>query len=234
MGAIEKKDVDTRAICANARDALRAFARACRAFVKAPACFISAAFQRLGQVFRASLRLLAAGHARVVHLLEALEVTRAQGRPGAGRSHGPPANKKARGSHHRIGRTTGGFGRRNTRDLEVTMTIRKRRSTRAPMRSPGRPPLAGRAAQKRFWQAIAAGASSEDAALEAGVSPAVGPRLFRKAGGMPPAIFRSSAKPLSGRSLSLAEREEIALLNVQGHFLRDWATPRPGCLDNLP
>jgi IS30 family transposase len=63
--------------------------------------------------------------------------------------------------------------------------------------------------------------SSEDAALKAGVSQAVGPRLFRKAGGMPPAIFRSSAMPLSGRYLSLAEREEIALLNVQGHSLRE-------------
>ena len=32
---------------------------------------------------------------------------RAQGRPGAGRTHGPPAIKKAGGRHHRIGRTTG-------------------------------------------------------------------------------------------------------------------------------
>lgn len=101
------------------------------------------------------------------------------------------------------------------------MTIRKKRSTRPPLRSPGRPPVSGRAQQERFWQAIAAGASSEDAAFEAGVSHAVGPRLFRKAGGMPPSIFRSSAKPLSGRYLSLAEREEIALLNVQGHSLRE-------------
>ena len=38
---------------------------------------------------------------------------------------------------------------------------------------------------------------------------------------MPPAMFRSSAKPLSGRYLSLAEREEIALLNVQGHSIRE-------------
>ncbi len=101
------------------------------------------------------------------------------------------------------------------------MSIRKGRSTRAPLRSPGRPPVAGRAEQQRFWQAIAVGMSSEDAALKAGVSQAVGPRLFRKAGGMPPAIFRSSAMPLSGRYLSLAEREEIALLNVQGHSLRE-------------
>ena len=101
------------------------------------------------------------------------------------------------------------------------MTIRRKRSTRRPLGSLGRPPVAGRAQQERFWQAIAAGVNSEDAAREAGVSPAVGPRLFRKAGGMPPAMFRSSAKPLSGRYLSLAEREEIALLNVQGHALRE-------------
>jgi len=34
-------------------------------------------------------------------------------------------------------------------------------------------------------------------------------------------MFRSSAKPLSGRYLSLAEREEIALLNAQGHSIRE-------------
>jgi IS30 family transposase len=34
-------------------------------------------------------------------------------------------------------------------------------------------------------------------------------------------MFRCSAKPLSGRYLSLAEREEIALLNVQGHSIQE-------------
>lgn len=101
------------------------------------------------------------------------------------------------------------------------MSIRKKRSTRAPLGSLGRPPVAGRAEQELFWRAIAAGLNSEEAALEAGMSEAVGPRLFRKAGGMPPAMFRSSAKPLSGRYLSLAEREEIALLNAQGHSIRE-------------
>ena len=38
---------------------------------------------------------------------------------------------------------------------------------------------------------------------------------------MPPAMFRSSAKPLSGRYLSLQEREEIALLRVQGHSMQE-------------
>lgn len=101
------------------------------------------------------------------------------------------------------------------------MSIRKKRSTRARLGSLGRPPVAGRAAQDQFWRAIARGLSSEDAAIAAGVSEAVGPRLFRKAGGIPPTMFRSSAKPLSGRYLSLGEREEIALLNVQGHSIRE-------------
>src|ERR1700722_14597531 len=81
------------------------------------------------------------------------------------------------------------------------MSIRKKRSTRARLGSQGRPPVAGRAEQKLFWRGIAAGLNSENAALKAGLSEAVGPRLFRKAGGMPPAMFRSSAKPLSGRYL---------------------------------
>src|SRR3954454_16377276 len=99
------------------------------------------------------------------------------------------------------------------------MRIRKRRSDRsgrAPLPSPGRPPVATRDQRRRFWAAIAAGRVSEEAAVQAGVSQAVGTRWFRKAGGMPPAMFGLSAKPLSGRYLSLGEREEIALLRVQG------------------
>lgn len=129
-------------------------------------------------------------------------------------------------------------GRRNTRTLEVAMSIRGRRlarSGRAPLSSPGRPQVAGRNEQSRFWRGIAAGLSSEAAALEAGVSQPVGCRLFRKAGGMPPPMFRFSAKPLSGRYLSLAEREEIALLKVQGHSMQiDRAPPLSVRLDNLP
>jgi IS30 family transposase len=93
---------------------------------------------------------------------------------------------------------------------------RSNRSGRKPFRSPGRPPVAGRKEQKRFWSAIAAGLSSEDAAAAADVPQAVGARWFRKAGGMPPAMFGPTAKPLSGRYLSFAEREEIALMRAQG------------------
>jgi IS30 family transposase len=121
----------------------------------------------------------------------------------------------------REGRVADSIGRRNSQDLEVAMNIRKKRSTRGRLGSLGRPSVAGRVEQERFWQGIATGLSIEAAALQAGVSEAIGSRLFRKAGGMPPAMFRPSAKPLSGRYLSLAEREEIALLKAQGHSMQE-------------
>jgi transposase-like protein len=105
------------------------------------------------------------------------------------------------------------------------MTRRRRRSDRsgrAPLFSPGH----------RLWQeakctvvlgGIATGMASEDAAVQAGMSQAVGTRLFRKAGSMPPSMLRQSAKSLSGRHLSFAEREEIALLRVQGCSIREVA-----------
>jgi hypothetical protein len=71
-------------------------------------------------------------------------------------------------------------GRRNTRRLEVAMNVVRRRSARsgrAPLPSPGRPSVAGRNEQNRFWRAIAAGQSSEEAALEAGLLQPVGHRF---------------------------------------------------------
>src|SRR5262249_54853475 len=106
----------------------------------------------------------------------------------------------------------------------VAMNPPKRRSHlsgRAPLQSPGRPSAAERSALQRFWLGIAQGMTSEDAALVAGMSQPVGTRMFRKAGGMLPAMFRSSARPPSGRYLSFAEREEIALLRVQGLSARE-------------
>lgn len=67
------------------------------------------------------------------------------------------------------------------------MGFRKRRSNRsgrAPLQSPGRPPVAGCDEQQRFWAGIAAGLASEDAALALGVSQAVGSRWFREADGL--------------------------------------------------
>src|SRR3954454_21627566 len=97
------------------------------------------------------------------------------------------------------------------------------RSGRVPLRSPGRPPAAQREERRQFWAAITTGQTSEDAASVAGVSPAVGTRWFREAGGMPPSGFGSSSKPPSGRYLLFAEREEIALLRAQGHGVREIA-----------
>jgi IS30 family transposase len=89
---------------------------------------------------------------------------------------------------------------------------RSDRAGRAPMRSPGRPGVARREDRQRFWAAIAAGLSSDQAGVAAGVSPAVGVRWFREGGGMPSV----SRAPLSGRYLSFGEREEIAILKAGG------------------
>jgi IS30 family transposase len=93
------------------------------------------------------------------------------------------------------------------------------RAGRPAMRSPGRPPVARREHRQRFWVAIARGMPSEDAGIEAGVSPAVGTRWFRDSGGIRPV----SLAPLSGRYLSFAEREEIAILRVRGCGVREIA-----------
>ncbi len=117
-------------------------------------------------------------------------------------------------------------GRRNTLKGEVAMNIRERRSTRfgrAPLPSPSRPPVAGRDERRRFWAAIVAGMTSESAAVGAGVPKAIGTRRFRKAGGMPPATFVPSAKPLSNRYLLFAKREEIALLRAQSYTMQEVA-----------
>jgi IS30 family transposase len=106
------------------------------------------------------------------------------------------------------------------------MAVQKRRSdrvTRDGLRSPGRPKAVRRDEQRGFWQLIAAGLSSEDAAVGAGVSQAVGTRWFREAGGMPPSTLAPSSKPASGRYLSFAEREELAILHAQNDGVREIA-----------
>jgi IS30 family transposase len=55
----------------------------------------------------------------------------------------------------------------------------------------------------------------EDAGIVAGVSPAVGTRWFRKAGGVVPRFG-----PHTGRYLSFAEREEIAICRAYGYGIR--------------
>ena len=110
---------------------------------------------------------------------------------------------------------------------------KRRRSDRAlrpPMGSPGRPPLGRREHRQRFWEEVARGLSSEESAVAAGVSPAVGARWFRQCGGMPP----FSLRPLSGRYLSFVEREEIAVLQARGYGVREIARQlRRSIVDDL-
>jgi hypothetical protein len=80
------------------------------------------------------------------------------------------------------------------------------------MRSPGRPPVARKEHRRLFWSAIAQGVTSTDAGLAAGVSEVVGTRWFRECGGVrPQSVFHVD----SGRFLSFAEREQIALCRTQ-------------------
>ena len=103
--------------------------------------------------------------------------------------------------------------------MEKRKRRRSDRAGRPAMCSPGRPRVAGRAEQQRFWKAIARGLSSEEAAVSCGVSSPVGGRWFREGGGMPPI----SLAPPSARYLCFAEREEIAILRAQGAGVRDIA-----------
>ncbi|MFF1594680.1 IS30 family transposase [Streptomyces sp. NPDC058286] len=96
---------------------------------------------------------------------------------------------------------------------------RKAREYRGQMPSPGRPTVAWREDRMRFWAAIARGLRSEEAGVEAGVSPAVGTRWFRHAGGVGPNL----SPTVSGRYLSFAEREDIAVWRAQDIGVREIA-----------
>ena len=71
----------------------------------------------------------------------------------------------------------------------------------------------------RFWAEIAKGEKTDDAAAAAGVSSPVGYRWFRHAGGVNPRL----PPTVSGRYLSFAEREDIALYRAQGAGVREIA-----------
>jgi DNA-binding CsgD family transcriptional regulator len=85
------------------------------------------------------------------------------------------------------------------------------RAYRGQIPSPGRPTVAWRGDRVRFWAAIARGVKTEDACVEARVSGPVGFRWFRHAGGVNPCL----PAEVSGRYLSFAEREDIAVLRAQ-------------------
>jgi hypothetical protein len=103
------------------------------------------------------------------------------------------------------------------------MTMRERQRQvqlyRGQVPSPGRPSVAWREDRVRFWAAIRRGVSSEDAASGIGVSQAVGTRWFREAGGVSPNL----APAVSGRCLSFAERQDIAVWHAQKAGVREIA-----------
>lgn len=84
-------------------------------------------------------------------------------------------------------------------------------SGRSALKSPGAPSHR-KEVQKLFWLEIAKGLTSEEAAVRVEAAPVLGSRWFRQSGGM----SSLDLTPLSGRYLSFPEREEIALLRVQG------------------
>lgn len=86
---------------------------------------------------------------------------------------------------------------------------------RSPMKSPGKPSLR-REVEREFWKQVATGITSEAAAAAVEVSQAVGSRWFRHGGGMPPMDLNEP----TGRYLSFAEREEIALLRAKNYGVR--------------
>jgi IS30 family transposase len=89
---------------------------------------------------------------------------------------------------------------------------------RSAMKSPGAPALR-REIEREFWREIAKGMTSDQAAATVGASQAVGTRWFRQRGGMP----SIDLEPLSGRYLSFAEREDIAIWKAQGAGVRQIA-----------
>ncbi len=93
------------------------------------------------------------------------------------------------------------------------------RAYRGQIPSPGRPTVAWREDRVRFWDGIARGLKTEDAAIEAGVSSPVAFRWFRHAGGMNPRLCPT----VSGRYLTFTEREDIAIWHAQKLGVREIA-----------
>jgi IS30 family transposase len=72
-------------------------------------------------------------------------------------------------------------------------------------------PRKSREVERAFWRLVSVGFSTESASALVGVSKACGTCWFREGGGMTTLDLR----PLRGRYLSMAEREEIAVLRGQ-------------------
>ena len=81
-------------------------------------------------------------------------------------------------------------------------------------------------AREGFWDLVRSGLRWQDAAAVAGFPP-MGERWFRAAGG----VKGNGPGPVSGRYLSLADREEIAVglaagMSYRRIAARHWAGPR--------
>ena len=79
----------------------------------------------------------------------------------------------------------------------------------------GRPRLP-RQVEARFWEGVRSGLGLVEAGLAAGVSHDMGYRWFERAGG----VSSNGPRPVCGRYLSVAEREEIAVGRAAGQSLR--------------
>jgi IS30 family transposase len=86
---------------------------------------------------------------------------------------------------------------------------------RGEMWRPGRP-FARRETRRRFWELIARGVAAGEAGRTVGISAHQGTRWYRQSGGMQP----TNLAPLSGRYLSVKEREEIAIRRALGDGVR--------------
>lgn len=115
-------------------------------------------------------------------------------------------------------------GRRNTLTSEVLMATERRKSKRSTwfkLSSPGRPPVWQRENLCRFWREIAAGLSTEEVAVEAGVSAPVEPVTA-------PAAIKSlfdsgHVRPILPRALRCQCR--IMFNSLEG-MIRRWCDPR--------
>jgi IS30 family transposase len=77
-------------------------------------------------------------------------------------------------------------------------------------------PAAPRALQAQFWEGIRSGLSVVEAALAAGADRQMALRWFQQAGG----VKGNGPRPVAGRYLSVAEREEIAVGVAAGEPVR--------------
>lgn len=75
--------------------------------------------------------------------------------------------------------------------------------------------------QRRFWELIAAGVSSEDAGVAVGVSATCGSKWFRRFGGVNPRWVAPQGQKRP--RLSIDEREQIMIGTAQGESIRSMA-----------